>query len=131
MDVNIDQNDIGAQQLVQAYVRVKSQLKEHGKISGALKEEEKRLTMEVRDYMNQHAINSIRVDEDTTVSVCVIDKKVARKSKSLKPYLTQLLAAHQVYDAMLIDEIMAAKVENTFQEQKLKMVTGGGGRRKS
>jgi hypothetical protein len=114
--------ELGALHLVHAFMRVRAQIKQQQAMTAQLRVEENRLMMSLRDYMNQNGATSINIDDSTCITLGTVDKRVVRKAKSIRPYIAELLAGHELVDDRLLDEILAAKTENIIQEQKLKIV---------
>ncbi len=88
-----------------------------------LRSEEKALMKEIQNYLNQTEENGIKLDDDTVITVSSNERKINRTAKQYKTALSELLAARGILDESLTEEILKAKVEQTVQQQKLKIST--------
>ena len=114
---------MGSRQLVEAYMQVREKIKEHKKTMDVLKEEEKSLVKEIRDYLNQTDELGIRIDESTVITLVNNDKKINRKAKAYKTKLLEICTSKGIYDdSTFVDEILKAKVDTVVHQQSLKII---------
>ena len=111
-----------SQKIVEAYMKLRERIREYQKIMKSLKDEEKLLINEIRDYLNQREEFGIKIDDNTVITICTNEKKIIRNPKAYKAKLAEILTGRGIRDADVINEIMGAKVENVVQQQKLKIV---------
>jgi intergrase/recombinase len=108
--------------IVDAYLNITEKIKDQRKILVKLREEEKVIMTELRDYLNQTDEVGLRIDENTVITLINNDKKINRNKKAYKSYLSDLCMQRGLSDEEFVEEIMKGKVETTVQEQKLKII---------
>jgi len=109
-------------QLVTAYMRMQQKIKDHRKIMNELREEERKIVADLRDYLNQTEEIGIRIDENTVITLTHNDKKINRTSKAYKAYLTELCNERGLSDDQFVTAILDGKIETTVQQQKIKIM---------
>ncbi len=110
-------------QTVEALMVLKRKIAEQRATLNQLRSEEKALMKEIQNYLNQTEENGIKLDDDTVITVSSNERKINRTAKQYKTALSELLAARGILDESLTEEILKAKVEQTVQQQKLKIST--------
>jgi replicative DNA helicase len=112
-----------SQQIVDAYLSIRGKIKEQARVLAELRQHEKELMKELRDYLNQSESTGIRIDDSSVITITSNDKKINRSKKAYKKYLLDLIESKGMYNGKsLVDEILAAKVENIVQQQRLKII---------
>ena len=111
-----------SKQLVSAYLTILEKIKEQKKIMMEMKEEEKRLQSELKNYLNQSEDVGIRVDDHTVITLTQNDKKINKSRKLYKEYLTELCNSRGLPDDEFVAAIMNGKVDSTVQQQKIKII---------
>lgn len=109
------------QKTIDAYIQMKQKITEQSKVLAQMRKEEKRLKQEIQQYLNETGEEGIRVDSDTIITLTTNEKKISVSQKKYKTKLETLLKSKGIYQDNLVEEILSAKIQDTIQEQKLKM----------
>lgn len=109
------------QKTIDAYVQIKHKITAQSKVLAQMKKEEKRLKQEIQQYLNETGEEGIRVDSETVITLTTNEKKIPVSQKKYRIKLEALLKSKGVQQDNLVDDILNAKIQDTIQEQKLKM----------
>jgi hypothetical protein len=109
------------QNTVESYMEIKNKIKAHQDVLSQLRKEEKVLAKEIRDYMNQHDEEGLKVD-DCIISLNRTEKKIVVPPKQYKNKVGDLLKSRGISSDSLVEDILNAKVDQVVQEQKLRLL---------
>lgn len=109
------------QQTIEAFLQLKRKIASQRATLTQLRKEEKILIKEIQDYLNQQEETGIRIDANTVITVSSDERKINRNAKQYRTVLQELLLSKGIRDEGFVDEILKAKVEQTVQQQKLKV----------
>lgn len=74
------------------------------------------------DYLNQTEESGILIDEHRVIKLTQNNKKINKNAKTYKSYLVDLCQEKGLPDDEFVTAILDGKVENTVQQQKIKIV---------
>lgn len=97
-------------------------IKEQKQILKELREEENRLKADLSDYLNQTEESGILIDDHRVIKLAQSNKKINKSAKTYKTYLVDLCQERGLPDEEFVTAILDGKVENTVQQQKIKIV---------
>jgi hypothetical protein len=109
------------QKTIDAFIQIKQKIAAHSKTLTKMRKEEKILIKEIQQYLNETGQEGIRVDADTIITLTTNEKKIPVSHKKYKTKLEDLLKTKGIFHSNLVEEILDAKIEDTIQEQKLKL----------
>jgi hypothetical protein len=87
-----------------------------------LREQEKAISKEIQDYLNQIDESPIIIDGNTILTQRRTVKKINKNSKAYQTFLEELCQDKTIKDSDFISAVIGGKVETTIQQQKLKLV---------
>lgn len=108
------------QKTIDAFIFLKHKIDVQSKELAKMRKEEKKLIKEIQQYLNETGEEGIRVD-GAVITLTINEKKITVSQKRYKNKLEALLKARGIFQENLVEDILRAKIEDTIQEQKLKM----------
>ena len=105
---------------IDAYLIMKERIREQQKIISKMRQEEKLLVKNIQQYLNDSGESGIRVDPKTVITITTNPRNIPVSQKKYRAKLETLIAAKGL-PTTLVDDILTAKIDNTIQEQKLKL----------
>ena len=109
------------QKTVNDYLLIKQKIAAQMKVISHMRKEEKRLKQEIQQYLNETGQEGIRLDAHTVITLVTDQKHISVSRKTYRLKLESLLKSKGIYQEQLVDDILNAKIQDTIQEQKLKM----------
>lgn len=114
---------MNAQQLITAYQAISIKIKEQQKVLAEMRKEEKLLTKELCEWLNQTETEGFKIDDKTVLVVVKVDKKISKSKKEYKAYLSELYSSSgSLTDEQFVNAVMAGKIDSVVQQQKIKFV---------
>lgn len=108
--------------MIDNYLQLRARIVEQRKVMKALKAEEKLIITDIQDYLNQTDDIGIKLDDTKVLTLIVDEKKINRTKKEYQNKIHDLLMEKGIRDDEFEKRILAAKIENTVQQQKLKII---------
>lgn len=109
------------QKTIDAYVHIKHKIAAQSKVLAQMRKEEKMLKQEIQQYLNETGEEGVYVDSETVITLTTNEKKISVSQKKYRTKLEDLLKVKGIHQDNLVDDILNAKIQDTIQEQKLKM----------
>lgn len=110
-----------SQKTVNDYLLIKQKIAAEMKVLAQMRKEEKRLKQGIQQYLNETGQEGIRIDANTVITLVTDQKNIPVSRKAYRLKLESLLKSKGIYQEQLVDDILNAKIQDTIQEQKLKM----------
>jgi|APIni6443716594_1056825.scaffolds.fasta_scaffold61708_2 uncharacterized protein (DUF2461 family) len=106
------------QNTIDAFLRVRKQIKDQQTSLSLLKTEENELIKTLKSYLNETGESGIRIDSNTVITVSNHGKKINRNKRSYEQHVQALLYSRGISDDQFVKQLLD-KTENVVQQQKL------------
>jgi len=106
------------QTIIDALLKTRGLLTEKKKTIAELKKTENSLVKDIKTYLNERGETGLRLDEKTTISLSIRDKRIYRSKTDHRSHIEQLLYNTGIQDPDLVTQLLDRTVD-TVQEQRL------------
>jgi len=106
------------QNRIDAFLRVRKQIKDQKASLSQLKAEESESIKEIKTYLNETGEEGVRIDANTVITMASHGKKINKNKRNYEQHVQNLLYAKGINDEQFVRQLLD-RTENVVQQQKL------------
>jgi len=106
------------QNKIDAFLRVREQIKNQRTVLAQLKSEENELIKELKTYLNETGDSGVRIDANTIIIMSCHGKKINKNRRNYEQHVQNLLYSRGIQDEQFVKQLLD-RTENVVQQQKL------------